>query len=573
MHVIATAGHVDHGKSALVRALTGMEPDRYAEERRRGMTIDLGFAWTTLPGGADVAFVDVPGHERFLTTMLAGVGPVPCALLVVAADEGWMAQTDEHVAALEAFEVRHGVVAVTKSDLGEPTTVAESVRRRLATTTLRDAPVVEVSARTGAGMDRLRLALDGVLAAVPTRGRDAPVRLWVDRSFTISGAGTVVTGTLPAGSIAVDDELTLSPAGRRVTVRGLQSLNRSVPQVLGPARVAVNLRGVDRADVRRGMALVSPDSWRETTTIDALVGGGDIATDVLVHLGSAAVPARVRPLGGRAVRLRLTFPLPLHVGDRLLLREPAGRRISAAIVADVDPPPLRRRGDAARIAGALEVPNTPDDEVRRRGVTTLAELRSAGLRGEPAEAVPVGSWRVSREQWTTWQEALAGLVAEAAEDLPVAAVRQALALPDRSIASALVAVMPGIETRAGSVTRAGRAEPLPVEVEPILARLAGQPLAAPDADEVRTVGRVALGRAVRAGALLHLGGGIYVAPAAPAIATADLAAVEQPFTVSAAARTLGVSRRVAVPLLEHLDAARMTRKLPDGTRLLVAREG
>ncbi|MBV9293579.1 MAG: selenocysteine-specific translation elongation factor [Frankiales bacterium] len=572
MHVIATAGHVDHGKSALVRALTGMEPDRYAEERRRGMTIDLGFAWTSLPSGDDVAFVDVPGHERFVTTMLAGVGPVPCVLLVVAADEGWMAQTEEHVAALEAFDVSHGVVAVTKTDVADPSDVAVAVRGRLSTTPLRDAAIVGVSARTGDGLDDLRTALDGMLAKLPPAERNAPVRLWVDRAFTISGAGTVVTGTLAAGAIAVGDELLLSPSGRAVSVRGLQSLNQTMSQVQGPARVAVNLRGVDRGDVRRGMALVSPDAWREASSIDVLADGVDVATEVLVHLGSAAVPAPVRPLGARAVRLRLTSPLPMHVGDRLLLREPAGRRISAAVVADLDPPPLRRRGDAARIASALEVPATPDDEVRRRGVTTLATLRSAGLRGEPVEAVAVGEWRISHEQWAAWEEALADLVADG-EDLPVAVVPQALGLPDLSIASALVAAMPGLETSAGSVVRAGRREPLPAEVEPILARLAGQPLAAPDADEVRTVGRSALGRAVRAGALLHLGGGIYVAPAAPAVATADLADVDQPFTVSAAARTLGVSRRVAVPLLEHLDAARLTRKLPDGTRLLIAREG
>ena len=178
MHVVATAGHVDHGKSTLVRALTGMEPDRFEEERRRGMTIDLGFAWTELPGGEVVAFVDVPGHERFVPTMLAGVGPVPAVLLVVAADEGWMPQTAEHVAALDALGVRHGVVAVTRADLAEPVATADDVRARLADTSLAGLPSVAVSARTGAGLDELRAALAelvGVAAGARRHGSRAVV--------------------------------------------------------------------------------------------------------------------------------------------------------------------------------------------------------------------------------------------------------------------------------------------------------------------------------------------------------------------------------------------------------------
>src|SRR4051794_16702765 len=247
MHVVATAGHVDHGKSALVRALTGMEPDRWAEERRRGMTIDLGFAWTRLPSGAEVAFVDVPGHERFVTNMLAGVGPVPAVMLVVAADEGWMPQTAEHVRALDQLGVGHGLLVVTKSDLADPQPVLASTRSQLAGTTLADIEAVAVSAESGGGLDDLVAALDRLVAAVPEPSLEAPVRLWVDRAFTISGAGTVVTGTLGAGHLEVGQELVLSPAGTRVTVRGLQSLGKPQQRVDAVARVAVNLRGVDRS--------------------------------------------------------------------------------------------------------------------------------------------------------------------------------------------------------------------------------------------------------------------------------------------------------------------------------------
>src|SRR5579862_8840587 len=177
MQVIATAGHVDHGKSTLVRALTGMEPDRWAEERRRGMTIDLGYAWTTLPSGEVIAFVDVPGHERFTTNMLAGVGPVPAVLLVIAADDGWAAQTDEHVRALDALGVRHGLVAVTRSDLADPTAAIHQARDMLAATTLAGIPAVSVSGETGAGIDELRTALDTLVAALPPCDPDARVRL------------------------------------------------------------------------------------------------------------------------------------------------------------------------------------------------------------------------------------------------------------------------------------------------------------------------------------------------------------------------------------------------------------
>src|SRR5688572_25526016 len=201
MFVVATAGHVDHGKSTLVRALTGMEPDRLAEEQRRGMTIELGFVWTPLPSGSVVAFVDVPGHQRFVPTMLAGAGPVPAALVVVAADEGWMPQSAEHLAALDALGVRHGLIAVTRSDLADPGPALDRARAEVAATSLGTVEAVSVSATTGKGLADLRVALDRLGAMLPAADPAAPVRLWVDRCFTIHGSGTVVTGTLGAGTL------------------------------------------------------------------------------------------------------------------------------------------------------------------------------------------------------------------------------------------------------------------------------------------------------------------------------------------------------------------------------------
>src|SRR5205814_1857050 len=209
MKVIATAGHVDHGKSALLRALTGMEPDRWAEEQRRGLTIDLGYAWLTLPAGERIAFVDVPGHERFAANMLAGVGPVPAVLFVVAADGGWMPQSAEHLAAIDALGITHGLLVITRADLADPGSAMQAARARIGRTSLGGVPAVAASAVTGQGLPAVVAALDRLAAGLPPADPAAPVRLWVDRAFSIKGSGTVVTGTLPAGTIRTRGELHL----------------------------------------------------------------------------------------------------------------------------------------------------------------------------------------------------------------------------------------------------------------------------------------------------------------------------------------------------------------------------
>jgi selenocysteine-specific elongation factor len=448
VHVVATAGHVDHGKSTLVRALTGMEPDRWAEERRRGMTLDLGFAWTELPSGVTVAFVDVPGHERFVPTMLAGVGPVPAVLLVVAADEGWMPQSAEHLDALHALDVRHGVLAVSRSDRADPGPARERALAEIARTSLGEVEAVEVSGTTGAGLDSLRAALDRLAAALPMPDPDAPVRLWVDRAFTVRGSGTVVTGTLGAGTLRPADEVELVPGGRAVSVRGLQSLGRPVPAVRGTARVAVNLRGIAVADLDRGAALVRPGAWTATSIVDVRLSGaaaGELPAELVLHIGSAAVPVRVRPLGTDTARLGLPWPLPLHVGDRALLRDPGRRAVVAGLTAlDVDPPALRRRGAAARRAAELAgVDGLPDEagELRRRGAVRAGRLRAMGV---PVRSVPLaGDWVADPDQVERWRAALAREVAGYAaahpleHGLPVEAARQRLGLPDARLVAAL----------------------------------------------------------------------------------------------------------------------------------------
>ncbi|MDQ1694760.1 MAG: selenocysteine-specific elongation factor [Frankiaceae bacterium] len=583
MDVIATAGHVDHGKSALVRALTGMEPDRWAEERRRGMTIDLGFAWMTLPSGADVAFVDVPGHERFLGNMLAGVGPAPAVLFVIAADEGWQPQAEEHLQVIDALGVAHVLLVVTKSDLTDPAAAADAALRRIAATRIGDVAHVTASATTGDGLPELRAALDRLVGDIPAPDVAAPVRLWIDRAFTIKGAGSVVTGTVTGGTLRLGDRLRLEPAGREVTVRGLQSCGEASDEVAATARVAVNLRGVERADLRRGMALTTPGRWHRTTELDALITSDLPPAGVVVHVGSAAVPARLRRLSDRAIRVRLSGPLPLHVGDRLLLRDPLRRRVAAADVASLDPPPLRRRGDAARVGSALRVPTAADDVIRAEGLVRVEQLRAMGRCDDPVAARRVADWWVSPDTWSRWHGQLLDAMHNDPglrdDDVPggmplpgrsIESLRHLLDVPAGDIVTSLAAEIPGLVVADGRVRPASTLTAEVPGLSQLTHRFAADPLAAPDADELKTIDPGLLAHAVRSGRLLHLGHGVYVGADAPTRVVQTLAGLPQPFTVSAARQALTSTRRVVLPLLEHLDAARMTRRLDDGRRVLLA---
>jgi selenocysteine-specific elongation factor len=570
MHVVATAGHVDHGKSTLVRQLTGMEPDRWAEERRRGLTIDLGFAWTRLPGGEEIAFVDVPGHERFVPNMLAGVGPVPAVMIVVAADGGWMPQSAEHLAALDALQVRHGLLVVTRSDLADPAPARAEALAHIGRTSLGEVPSVVVSGTTGAGLDDLRAALDALVRRLPPPDLAADVRLWVDRSFTVTGAGTVVTGTLAGGTLRTGDELVHSSSGQRVRVRGLQTLGRKKNDVPSVARVAVNLRGVDRHTVARGDALLTPHAWLVTSTVD-VTAGAELPTRLVVHVGAAAIAAHVRPLGTTAARLSLAQPLPLRVGDRLLLRDPGRHQVvGGATVLDVRPPALSRRG-AARSRGA-ELETGP---ARPRGFVRGADLRAMGLgvTGEPlaedwyADDRTLGDLITRlRTEFDAWKGPLESGV-------PTEAVRQHLGLPDPVLVAPLARAA-GLRTAGGRVQRPG-SDALPPALDAALheieADLRDAPFAAPDANRLAQLGLGArqLAAAVRAGRLVKVADGIVLLPGALEQAAARLVRLPQPFTLSQARQELGTSRRVAVPLLELLDREGLTRRLPDSTRVAV----
>lgn len=591
MHVVATAGHVDHGKSALVRALTGIEPDRWEQERRRGMTIDLGYAWTTLDSGEELAFVDVPGHQRFIGNMLAGLGPAPAVVFVVAADEGWRQQSAEHLAAVDALGLEHGLLVVTRSDLADPTPALGDAGERLAATSLGRCEALAVSARTGDGIPELRAALDRLVARLPRPVTDGRVRLWVDRAFTIRGSGTVVTGTLGEGTIRVGEQLEV--AGRSVTVRGLQSLERPRESVPAVARVAVNLRGVGTDEVTRGDVLLTPGAWVPTATVDVRLGMPQSAlpTHAMLHVGTVAVEARLRPLSGDAARLSLRDPLPLRAGDRAILRDPGAQRVlSGVLVVDTDPPILRRRGAAARRGEELgSYTGAPDleQEVMRRGAMRVTEALSLGIdvsedsRGTQRSVIRRDDWLVSEAAWATWRDALAAaLRRRSAEDpleptLTLEAARAVAGIPDRALV-AEVATAAGAEVQAGRVGLVGvtpslgdRAE---VGLRAIEARLADEPFAAPEARELEAagLGPREIAAAARVGRILRLPEDVLLLPKAPALAMRILAALPQPFTTSDARVALGSTRRVVIPLLEHLDARGWTRRL-DGLHREVRR--
>ncbi len=587
MRVLATAGHVDHGKSALVRALTGMEPDRHEEERRRGLTLDLGFVWT--PPDADgehLAFVDVPGHEKFVPTMLAGAGPVPAVLFVVAADQGWQPQSQEHLAILDALGVRHAVLAVTRSDLADPEPVRADALRRLAGTSLGTVPSVAVSAPTGAGLDDLRGELSRLARALPVPPADADVRLWLDRVFTVRGHGTVVTGTLGAGTLRVGDRLVTGDGPAELRVRGLESLQERRTSVSGVARVAVNVHGTPDGALRRGAVLLTPDRWLRTDLADVRVTGGpaeELPRTVTLHLGTAAVPVTVRPLGEDTARLTLGRRLPLRVGDRAVLREPGGGRPPcAATVLDVRPPRLDRRGAGrARAAALATMTGRPDGpaELRRRGLVRRSELLAMGV---PAPAEPVtGDWLADARHWAGLRERLAAETARHARrhpmepGLPAEAARRLLDLPDRALVDAL-ARTPGTEEllcREGRLYGPDSARPtlppsLRAAVDAVRHELEKTPFRAPEADRLAQLGltRKALAAAVRAGALLRIAEAVVLLPGADERAAAVLRRLPGPFTLSEARKALDTTRRVAVPLLEFLDARRLTERVDDQRR-------
>jgi selenocysteine-specific elongation factor len=615
--VLGTAGHIDHGKSTLVHALTGIDPDRLEEEKRRGMTIDLGFAYLDLPSGRRVGIVDVPGHQRFIKNMLAGAQGFDAAMLVIAADEGVMPQTREHLDILDLLGIPSGLVALTKADLVDEEWLAlmtKEVRQRLVGTTLAGAPILACSALTRSGLPELVTALDVLLTKASPRPDLGRPRLPVDRSFAIQGFGAVVTGTLTGGSLEVGEEVEILPAGQRARIRGLQQHNRKVEQASPGNRTAVNLAGVTHNDIQRGDVIARPGTLRVSRRLDIHVRAlGDSPfplrhrARVVAYLGTAEISGQailldretIEPGEGGWVQLYLDTPAPVLPGDRLVLRLPAPpTTLAGGTVVDAAPQRHRRRdpavlaslnrrvqGDAAerlleelakhpqgagsqQLAGALGVAQA---DVR----TSLPELV------ERQTAVEAGDLILTRRHWEAWLERLrlaltafhaahplragmpkeelrtrtgipvglltaalahlvgTGQVIEDAREVHLSTHRPALAPPDQEASLRLVQEL---ET-------AGFAPPLVPELSrryaltpALLQHLIDRGLVVRVSDEL-LFGRKAYDRAVEA--ITHF------------------LRQEKQLTVAQARDLLGSSRKYVLPLLEHLDAQKITRRAGD----------
>jgi len=424
--IVGTAGHIDHGKTALVRALTGIDADRLPEEKRRGITIDIGFADLDL-GEVRVGFVDVPGHEKFVKNMLAGAHGIDLVALVIAADESVMPQTREHFEICRLLGVQHGLVVLTKKDLVDEEMLAlvrEEVKGLVAGSFLDRAPVVAVSSRTGEGVDELKSTLREIALQVPARSEEFITRLPIDRAFTMSGFGAVVTGTLITGAIEEADELVLLPVGRRVRVRGLQVHGSKVRRATAGQRTAVNLTGIETGELERGMVLAPPNRFPSTQIIDARVTVLEDAVRSLrsrqrvrVHIGAAEALARVRALemsgeikpgASGFLQLRLEAPVAGVIGDRFILRSYSPQHtIAGGVIADPFPPKHRAR-EVAQVRARL---NRLLDGSREEKVAALVDNAPNGL--NPAGIVARTGWRDQIVAAAVESARAQGIIAEA----------------------------------------------------------------------------------------------------------------------------------------------------------------
>jgi selenocysteine-specific elongation factor len=555
--VLGTAGHIDHGKTWLVRALTGKDTDRLPEERERGISIDLGYAPLELPDGRRLSVVDVPGHERFVRNMVAGATGVDLFLLVIDAGEGARPQTHEHLAILRLLGVDGGVVAVTKADAVDEETLELALAE--ARELVPDTEVIAVSAKTGAGLDELREALARAADAAPRRDLENATRLWVDRVFTLRGIGTVATGTLWSGSIGEDDLLRIEPRGRSARVRSVQVHDRPVERAEAGQRVAVNLAGIERDRLARGDVLVEPGHFPVTYRLDVTLSELEpVPPAVTVHLGTKDVAARVAR-SGRYAQLRLREPVVAARGDRIVLR--AATTLGGGVVLDPAPPrrlePARLEvlegGDPEEIVRAIVRAPVDGADLQARGVLKPAEL-ARGL----ATLDAAGDFYFSREWLEELRVAVRGRLAERARTSPVdPGLPLAELLPDKPWAPAILNRL-GIERRGGKAYLPGAAPQLGDRAE-AAARLEAE-LAS--AGAVKVDDRALAAFLEEQGRLKRVGDGLAVSVALYERGR-DALQTLSPITIASFRDALGISRRTAQLLLERFDADGLTRRVGD----------
>ena len=561
MRIIATAGHVDHGKSTLIRRLTGINPDRWIEEQERGLTIDLGFAHMQLPSGDSIAFIDVPGHTKFIGNMLAGVGGINACILVVDGHEGWKPQTEEHLRIMQLVGVRHGIIALTKIDLcdaDDRELASMDIADHVAGTFLQDALIVPMSATTGEGLDEFIATLD-VLAkqSAPSSNHLRP-RLFIDRVFAAKGSGTVVTGTLTDGSFAVGDNVLISPSGREAKIRGIQTLGHAVETIEPGHRVALNLSGIEHSDITRGDVVIKENNWHLSDRVDASLQVLASLSHVVsrrgaftVHIGSDEIPARVRVLGPESiapghdglVRLHLSRSVPLLPGDRYVLRE-SGRSetVGGGEILDVAPKLPASRAQPTRSIERV---------INEHGWITADSLT---LRTGEKQDAQFGEWIVASEVLASTIAIIESLITKAGDsgiDLLSLDERQRL----------VVATLPQVSIVHGRVTLVGVHDPL--LDHPIIEQLKSDSCAPRSPTGITPP---ELRRLAKAGLLFEREGEWFHVSAletARAIAAKLLQANTDGFTMSQFREALGVTRKHAVPLAGELDARAMTRRRGD----------
>ncbi len=625
MRVIGTAGHVDHGKSTLIAALTGVHPDRLKEEQAREMTIELGFGWLTLPGGQEVGIIDVPGHRDFIGNMLAGVGGLDAALLVIAADEGIMPQTREHLAILDLLQIQKGIVVITKTDLVEDaewlSLIEEDIRRALAGTCLQGAPLARVSARTGSGLNDLIRTLERVLAETSPRLDLRRPRLPIDRVFTMPGFGTILTGTLSDGHLSLGDEVKILPSGKTGRVRGLQTHKKKEETAIPGSRVAVNISGVAVEEIRRGDVLVTPGHYQPTRRLDARFRLlKDVAaplkhgTEVKIFLGASETIATLRLLGAETlqpgeegwIQLELRDPLVTTRGDRYILRRPSpSETLGGGQVVDPHPSKRHKRFDAAVLSGLESLSQGTPAEVlllaamslgaatARETVTKArleAESASHALREciesgmlialEAGEISPASDiLLIPQPLWLSLKDSALAALANyhktfhLRRGMPREELKSRLKLPPRLFNAALKQLelaeggtwlaLPGHEIRFSAEQQA--------RVNALLKKFDANPSAPPSVKECQAeVGAEVYAALVELGQLAQVSSEVVFRKAdyeQMVAAVRHLLAQKGQITAAEARDLLRTSRKYALGLLEHLDSIGVTRRDGDFRRL------
>ncbi len=576
MAVVATAGHVDHGKSTLVRALTGIDPDRFAEEKARGLTIDIGFASTTLPSGSSLSLVDVPGHIKFIKNMLAGVGAVDACLFVVAANEGWKPQSEEHLRILEILGITKGVVALTKIGLADPELLEIAkveLEDHLQGSFLEHSELVEVDALSGYGIDQLRKSLDSMLSSIQPRPNQARPRLWIDRCFISKGAGTIVTGTLIGGKLAQDDEVLVVSSAKgsknkpntiKTKIRGLQNHNQRSFEIEPAKRAAVNLSGISHENISRGDALIKPEQWELNSTFDCSLKVLKSINHKVnekgaysVYIGSGEHSTKLKVIGSKylepgqngLIRLYLSTCLPLLPGDRYVLRESGrGETIGGGEILDISP---------ILSLNKAQPDKDPERIIKERGWITAPHLEKlSGIKRLPQIG---GTWLVSQDALNSTMQS----INEKVKNSDSLGLDIALLNPQEK---AVLELMEDLIVENGRVIEKKSVSITEKLSHHVFIKELEKSLFMPPSPQQLSVDRAELRQMVKLGLVIEQDG-LYFSPIAVEQACQNIIELlkENPLgvTVSQIRQKLGTSRKFLFPLLIYLDSNGFTKRRQD----------